>query len=726
MAARRHYFAPSARGTGDGSSRANAEAWSRSRVPAVMAAWQAQDKANPSLKSQDDPCSWGHRVLTGGTLNGKPISATNPEVGGTTYRGKKVMKYDQAVASIAGRILVCDGLGDYSVPENDTEVVLTPTQSGPGGSGTAADPIRFYIIESDNGAGEPIEDSPSSTTTVTTPVSAKGGTATDWNNTANYDATTGNWKGSVVSKNHTFTVERPRTGATFVGKRTTDIRPNRTDYQWIVDGGRRAPSDPTSTSANPMYRQSDAIGTPFLTQKGDVFHMPTKTFTTPRPKEVGGRGVSFGNNWMHIKGANYIIIRGLEFKNFMAMCLLTEVKDLATRDSVTPSNFIQWRDIATDNSTYFNIRGNACSDWWFYRIQVVAWSEKAITQGHKCHRWLAQQVWMDGAFVVGDYYKCGFSAVAPHDAGPMVIENFYGYCFWDAVDADSETNAAGEITSWKSEYFQGECLDFEAYNIQMSNFKIDLCGDGGADTKARTRWVGYYPVVFINGVFSRAKRAVRLWGPAGDMGDGARDRFNCSLLMDVVLQDIRQHGLYMPTGAPHHRCAEWDNGGFGWANFDRRVFPTTHAWNAVTHEGDIPTVKTKGNLTALIWQPLDTRPAGTAIKATNNGVVNLAPGPSKHKINADGTQGDVILGVDVNDVPFRRKVITPATPRPTIEMLVDGQPHNPDFPVVMPSSGVITLTPPGTGTKVWTNKSSTGTLVVAANKNTATYTRKAT
>ncbi|PLS80489.1 hypothetical protein CYG49_05080 [Candidatus Saccharibacteria bacterium] len=665
-----YYLAPTAQGTGDGSSAANAASASGAKIVAKLREWNTALKASPKERGLN--VAWSHPVMTGGTLNGQPASASNPIVPGKVVEGDKILQVKNAHAVLAGRIMLRSDLGRYNTGST-LWCTMTADCSGIFGEGTSESPHRMLWIGACNSSGVPMNDNGGIVETTSTPVSAKAGTAADWANSANYDTTTGNWKGSIVTKNHVVDCQLPATGrAVIVGTRDTDKRPNRKDYQLIVNGSNRAMYNPNSTAANPIYLQADGE-TPYLGDQGDMFHMPTKTWVDRN----GDSGFSLGGSCFKL-GSSLIVFQGLEFRQWKAPF------DLSQKIA---HSFVQFKDIYTDNTTYViwpeaqsRSAGINARDYYLERVENVAWSNKAYGMGGGCYRWYVHNIRQRGEFVVGDSYKCGFSAVGPHDAGPLFIENFVGTDYWDAIPV-----LRSDGTYDLGKYFQGECADYECYNLQVINFKIDLCGDGGFDTKARTRWRGYAPIYQANGLITRAKRADRLWYPEDDLPDGAQNRFNKSVLRDVTLQDIRQIGIYAPTNANHHRIVDWDNSRSGFANFDYRLF-TSKEWEAIRHEADVPTQGSRGNITVLMWQMLDRRIAGsTAVNAINNSVTGLP----------------VIE-------PFRKQVRILRNPRPKTHFLmaVNGVTHDPDSAAPIPLADTANLSIPGMAgmARVYSNK----------------------
>ncbi len=694
-----HWFAPTSQGDGSGTSRANAASYSHGKALAVMRQWKTL--GTPAVLA---PHPDGQPMTTGSTLSGKNPSATDLPVGGRILHGRKVITERRAEARIAGFIVLRTDLGNYVTPPDRTDPADSGDDcSGPaGGLGTTESPHLFWWFGAEGSNGAPMTDEGGAVWSKSMPVTQRAGTRADWENPANYTGRDNTWSGGKTTATFTLNITRPKprtgitgwTGVTFVGTRTKDPRTEaqRETQQWVAPGtGTRLPYDPTNTTkANPIYLKDDGK-TPYEVPNGGRFDMETR-------EVIPSSGTRAGNEFWR-GGASRIIFQGIRWINYSAV-----VDNSVDR----PHSMIQFRDCASDNTKYWNVRGGNASHYWFKRVDIVAWSQKAINVEDKNVGWVLDDVWMDGAFVVGDAIKCAVQSIAPYDGGPTLVRNFFATCLWDALPVSKNSDGSYVL----NKYFQGEAFDYETNNLHVENFFIDLCGDGAADTKARTRFVGYPSVCFYNGVAARCRRNFRLWPSAADLLDDARVRHSYSLLLDVSIQDSRQFGVYMPTKPEHHRIVEFDNTGKGWFMFENQRFPAGNLWEAFRHSEDTTTTAANGNVTVVTWNPADARPStAKSLSAWTNTPV----------IHPGNKTGPALPAVS----PFRRQLRTllgapPATPH---LMNVDGAAHNPDTDLV--AVGAHTLAPPGTGShKSWRKGSAdTGTLVVAGDKLSASYER---
>ncbi len=606
------YVAPTAHGTGDGTSVANAHKLSNTAdvdwLVGVLTTWRAELEADVTEVGLNQPHTI-HTVQPG----------FEPDYGDKSY----VTHIAHGVW--ARRVCWLSDVGDYTIPTNTGTgawlsipgAALPSIPTGDVGESGGNPLRRIHMVAYRTSDNKRADQVPGGAATRSKTVTAKD-PAADWDDPTHYTTDAdGNqvWAGPTVSKTLTWTVDLPsQIRAVIKGNRPLDPRTgDKTAQQWCVASNPASTfelRDPNGTNTEPFVLDSSGNRRPI--SQGQVYDPATGAITD--------------HNWTHIgatvfyAGGSCVGFQGFEICNAQA---------LVGHAGVEVARWQSFLDIKLDNTHCCQKRGDNKCDIEFARLECRAVGTEMLQPGRNCQRWHIRDLVYDGLLCIGARFQGIFAAANgmtgdenAHNAGAVRFERMIVERVWDATPP-----GAG--------YMNGDGVEAEVKGLAVRDFYCDLTADGGIDTKPSPYWVNWPAVAVFNAWLGRNKRAFRSWNPAQLQGSVAPH-----VLRDVVIADARQYGLFLVGRAGDHRHVDWHNVD-GRPNF---INPADRTFVAVSNDGTV-----SGDMDAVIHQLHDDRSAG-----------DVASG-----LNTAAERGGTLP-------PFRARLWTPVTTPGVLTAAIDG------------------------------------------------------
>lgn len=636
------FVAPATRGTGDGSSAANAHALASTAdltwFTGILSTWNTELVASSSDVG----------------INEATTFRTSKPGFEPTY-GDKSYVTDVRTAVYVRRVCFLSDVGNYTAtgtsPWYAFPAAICPPPADPLTAGTAGQPaIRLvHFVGYRTSDSKMAHEVSTTTTTRTQAIATKSGTTASWANAANYTLKgTGvnamnNWNGGSTTPNYTWSVTDPSPiRAVFVGSRTPDPRTTtqiNNKVQWQVGTNPIDVYDPDGTGVEPQMLNG---GAGIVLNPGQYIDPATKAITTVTTTyNLGNYCFGLAN------GASSAVFQGMEFRDVLAAFTYGA-------SGSTQTNFHAFRDIVINNARYGIWRGDYHLDVEFTRWSLTGTSQKHFNCGQFCQRWSLQDIKALGNWTVGDQYPTLIGA----SDGNTGTENSYGSgCFrWERVIVENlwtGTPVGG------TGYVNGDGIDMEIQGVAIRDYYADLTPDGSVDNKTRPYWVNWNSIIIFNGFFRRNKRCFRSWAPSG-----YPERVAPHVMRNVTVAGARQYGVFMRCAPPHHKYINWYNAD-GRCNFMEYAGEN---YVRVSNDGN-----TAGDQDCVIHQCYDAGLSSATVSTFLNS--NTALG---------GLPG-----------PWRNRLWTPVTVPSTITVAVNGTVQDNGAPLSVTVGDVITLHPSG-------------------------------
>lgn len=647
------YVAPATRGSGDGSSAANAHAMAAATdvtwLTGKINTWSTELVANPNDVGINEATTF--RTVKPGLEPGY---------------GDKSYLFDTRTAVFVRRVCFLTDVGNYTWWLGATNSLAAlipipfcvPQPADPLTAGTSGQPaIRLlHIVGYRNSDGQMAHQVAGSPTSRTVAIPTKTGSTSSWTDSANYtrkgsasdaNAMT-NWNGGAADVNYTWTVADPSPiRAIFVGNRTPDTRTQtEINNKVMINVGNNPINayDPDGVGTEPELL--DGSGNNIVLNVGQKVDPTTKVVTTvfqPSAFVIGGYAFGLGGG-----AVSNVVIQGFEFRDMGGGISYGG-------QGTNETHFHGFRDLKAINTKYVNWRGNYHYDVEFTRVLCIGTSQKHFNMGQYNQRWSWLDIRTSGNWMVGDTFPALISA----QNGNLGTENSFGAGCLRFENVIIENLWGGTVVGTQK-YVNGDGIDLEIDGVAIRNYYVDLCPDGAIDNKTKPYWANWNSIIIFNGYYRRNKRCFRSWAPAG-----YPERNAPHVMRNVTVAGARQYGIFMRAGYPHHKFISFYNAD-GRANF---VDYHGESYVRVSNDGN-----NDGDQDCVIHQCYDAGDPNAVVSTFLNSNTAMATSPAG---------------------PFRCRLWTPIAPPPTLVVSVNGSVRDDGSVLQETTGGSFTVHPTG-------------------------------